>query len=97
MFRIYYYISNFAEAKKLKENKNPLKRKIIAVIFLPIIILVWTIGWTLTQIGSERKIKETTKESHFNYPTFTENNKDTIISDVDDKEPEARYEQEVIA
>jgi len=33
-------------------------RKIITIVFLPIIIGIWMIGWTLTQMGSSGKQTE---------------------------------------
>lgn len=32
--------------------RSSFARKIITVAFLPIIIVIWMVGWTLTQIGN---------------------------------------------
>lgn len=32
--------------------RSSFARKIITVVFLPIIIVIWMVGWTLTQIGN---------------------------------------------
>ncbi|MEJ2241657.1 MAG: hypothetical protein P8Y18_05905 [Candidatus Bathyarchaeota archaeon] len=44
--------------KNLKPRSS-FARKIITVVFLPIIILIWMIGWTLTQIGNSDRSMET--------------------------------------
>lgn len=45
----------------MKTQSNSLLRKIITIVFLPIIVIVWMTGWTLMQIGSawrHQKIKQ---------------------------------------
>ena len=36
-----------------KANSNSLLRKIVTIVFLPIIIIIWMTGWALTQIGDQ--------------------------------------------
>lgn len=66
---------NFHMQENVKEHRNPFLRKIIAVVFLPIIIFVWMTGWTLTQIGSQREQTETsqkTPQTHLQYEKESE-------------------------
>ncbi len=54
-----------------KADSNSFLRKIITIVFLPIIIMLWITGWTLTQIGSagrpteiKQKITHPAPEAH---------------------------------
>lgn len=40
--------------KSVKAQRKSLLRKIVTIVFLPIIIIIWMTGWTLTQIGDQR-------------------------------------------
>jgi len=54
-----------------KADSNSFLRKIITIVFLPIIIMLWMTGWTLMQIGSsgrptevKQKITHLAPEAH---------------------------------
>jgi glucose-6-phosphate-specific signal transduction histidine kinase len=80
----------------LKARKNPLWRKIIIVVFLPIIIIVWTFGWALTILGDNSKTTEIKKASR-NVPEFEVTNKEMLTSDENSEESRVRYEPEITA
>ena len=54
----------------MKEPRNPLLRKIITVVFLPIIIFVWMTGWTLTQIGSQGEHTKISQKTLLTHPKY---------------------------
>lgn len=35
-------------------HSNPLWRKIIIIAFLPVFIIIWMVGWTLSILGSQQ-------------------------------------------
>jgi succinate dehydrogenase/fumarate reductase cytochrome b subunit len=45
------------------KKRSSLLHRITIVIFMPIIIFVWIIGWALTEIGTARKFTEFSKEA----------------------------------
>ena len=71
--------------KNVKEPRNPLLRKIITVVFLPIIIFVWMTGWTLTQIGSQGEHKEISQKTLQTHPKFKEYEKEIEAPDEDSR------------
>ena len=38
--------------QKKVENKSSVLRKILIIVFLPLLIFIWMTGWTLTQMGN---------------------------------------------
>jgi hypothetical protein len=62
----------FHMQKNVKEHRNPFLRKIITVVFLPIIIFVWMTGWTLTIIGSQTEQTETKQKTLQTHPKYEE-------------------------
>ena len=67
---------NLHMQRNVKEHRNPLLHKIITVVFLPITIFVWMIGWTLNQIGSETEHTEIRQKTLQTHPKFKEYNKE---------------------
>ena len=81
----------------MKTRRNPLWRKIIIIVFLPVITFIWTIGWILTQIGTYEEPTEIRKKTLRTYPGVEVTDKDSKISDENDKKSRTRYEQEIFA
>jgi sensor histidine kinase regulating citrate/malate metabolism len=73
----------------LKKNGLPLWRKIIIIPLLPAIIMLWMVGWTLTQIGSQ---KTTTQ---INQRTLHHQHEEPKM--LDNEEQEIFHEQEILA
>ena len=71
--------------KSVKEHRNPLLRKIITVVFLPIIIFVWMTGWILTQIGSQGEHTEISQKTLLTHPKFEEYVKELEAPDEDSR------------
>jgi hypothetical protein len=62
----------FHMQKNVKEQRNPFLRKIITVVFLPIIIFVWTTGLVLTIIGNQMEPTEIRQKTLQTYPKYEE-------------------------
>lgn len=61
--------------KNLKPRSS-FARKIITVVFLPIIIVIWMVGWTLTQLGSSNgsmEIETSILENNSKFETLESN------------------------
>jgi hypothetical protein len=71
--------------QKSVKMRSSLLRKIITVTFLPIIIFIWTTGWTLTQIGKARKSTESSQKALRTPPRFESLEKESEVSDEDSK------------
>ena len=41
-----------------EQETNPILKKILAIIFLPLFIFLWTIGWKLDYIGRKKEQKQ---------------------------------------
>jgi len=37
--------------ENVKSHRSSLLHKVISVVFLPVIVFIWTVGWTLITIG----------------------------------------------
>jgi hypothetical protein len=46
-----------------KQHKIGVLRKIIIIVFLPVISFTWIIGWILTQIGSQSELTENSQKT----------------------------------
>ena len=68
--------------KTLNKGGLPLWRKIITIPLLPAIIMLWMIGWTLTQIGSQnttKGINQRTLHHQHEEPKILENEEQEIF------------------
>ena len=83
--------------ENLNVRKNHIGRKIVIIVFLPIITLIWTIGWILTQIGSPGKTSDIRTKTSPTHSELKVNNKESKIADENDNEPRPRYEHEISA
>ena len=81
----------------MKARRNPLWRKILIVIFLPVIIIIWTIGWGLTQMGSNGETTKIKEKTFRNFPEFDVNNKETETSEENNEESMSLYGKEITA
>ena len=62
-------------------------RKIVTIVFLPIIIGIWMIGWTLAQIGNsgeQIEINQKVLQTHRKLDT-TETDTETTETEIDDR------------
>lgn len=71
--------------KNLSTRSNPLWRKTVTIAFLPIIIVIWTTGWILTQIGSQGKTPEIRQATFHNHPKFKAEKDESPALDEDSK------------
>jgi hypothetical protein len=81
----------------LKARRNPLWRKILIVIFLPFIIIIWTIGWGLTQMGSNGETTKIKEKNFRNFPELYVNSKETKTSEENNEESRSLYGKKIIA
>ena len=64
--------------QKNSKTRNSFARKIITVAFLPIIIVIWIVGWTLTQLGNPGgsiEIKPNILQTNSKFETLEANSK----------------------
>ena len=78
-------------------GRNPFWRKIIIVAFLPIITLIWMIGWILTQIGDQGEYKEISQKTLQTYPGCKTYVQESEASNEDIEDSDIAYEPEIIA
>ena len=63
--------------KSMKAHKKSLLRKIVTIVFLPIIIIIWMTGWTLTQIGDRREPTNIDQKTLQTHPGFKAHQKES--------------------
>jgi len=67
--------------KSVKAHRNSLLRKIVTIVFLPIIIIIWMTGWTLTQIGDQGEPTNINQKTLQTYPGFKAHQKESKATD----------------
>jgi len=53
-------------------HSNPLWRKIIIIAFLPVFIIIWMVGWTLSILGSQQGTYEIKTKQSYRKPVAKE-------------------------
>jgi hypothetical protein len=69
--------------KNVKTRQSSLLRNSITILLLPIIIFIWTTGWTLTQIGEPGKSTESSQKALRTHPRFESLEKESEIPNED--------------
>jgi hypothetical protein len=68
-----------------KAHRNSLLRKIVTIVFLPIIIIIWITGWTLTQIGDQREPTKINQKTLQTCPGFKAHQKESKATEEDSR------------
>lgn len=67
--------------ENVKAHSNSLLRKIVTIVFLPIIIIIWMTGWTLTQIGDQGESTNINQKTLRTHPEFKAHEKESKAID----------------
>lgn len=65
-------------------HSKPLWRKIIVIAFLPVFIIIWIVGWTLTILGSQQGKHEIKTNEPYRKPT--DQNEHATVSEGDEEQ-----------
>jgi len=65
-------------------HSKPLWRKIIVIAFLPVFIIIWIVGWTLTILGSQQGKYEIKTNEPYRKPT--DQNEPATVSEEDEEQ-----------
>jgi hypothetical protein len=76
----------------LNAQKKSAWRKLAVIIFLPIIIVVWMVGWTLTVVGSDKGNTPVKQPHQHNIPRY---GTDTLSEDESHEEAKAPLEPQI--
>lgn len=69
----------------MKTQRNSILRRIITIVFLPIIVVIWMTGWTLMQIGSTGRPREIKQDIMHTPSEFETQEKSEIPIDEDSR------------
>jgi hypothetical protein len=78
--------------ENLKARRNPILRKIITIVFLPIFIFIWMTGWILIQIEPQAEPAEISQTLRTNIRFEAQNNE----SKVPDEDSRVNNEPQII-
>jgi len=79
--------------ENLKARRNPILRKIITIVFLPIFIFIWMTGWILIQIEPQAEPAEISQTLRTNIRFEAQNNE----SKAPDEDSRVTNEPQIIA
>ena len=71
--------------ENVKTHRNSLLRKIVTIVLLPIIIIIWMTGWTLTQIGDQGEPTKISQKTLQTYPGLKTHQKESKTTREDSK------------
>ena len=71
--------------QNVKTRRSSRLRKIATIVFLPIIIIIWLTGWTVTQIGNQREYTKNNQETLQTQTGLKAHEKESSTMDEDSK------------